>query len=59
MRLIFLIIKIIFAAILSGLIVMRFFFFYFFLFFEKNGENVILGHTAFCIVVFQQISVYL
>ena len=29
------------------------------IFFEKNGKNVILGHIAFCIVVFQQISVYL
>ena len=27
--------------------------------FEKNGKNAILGHIAFCIVVFQQISVYL
>ena len=26
---------------------------------EKNGKNVILGHIAFCIIVFQQISVYL
>ena len=26
---------------------------------EKNGKNVILGHIAFCIVVFQQLSVYL
>ena len=24
--------------------------------FEKNGKNVISGHIAFCIVVFQQIS---
>ena len=27
--------------------------------FGENGKNVILGHIAFCIVVFQQISVYL
>ena len=26
---------------------------------EKNDKNVILGHIAFCIVVFQHISVYL
>ena len=26
---------------------------------ERNGKNVILGHIAFCIVVFQQISLYL
>ena len=25
---------------------------------EKNCKNVILGHIALCIVVFQQISVY-
>ena len=25
---------------------------------ERNGKNVILGHIAFCIFVFQQISVY-
>ena len=43
----FLLIKIILAAILNGLIVMR-------KFSENNGKNVILGHTAFCIVVFQQ-----
>ena len=45
-------IKIIFAVILSGLIVMQ-------ISLEKNCKNVILGHVAFCIVVFQQISVYL
>ena len=28
-------------------------------FLEKNDKNVILGHIAFCIVVFQQMSVYL
>ena len=28
-------------------------------FLEKNGKNVILVHIAFCIIVFQQISVYL
>ena len=26
---------------------------------EKNGKKVILGHIAFCIVVFQHILVYL
>ena len=26
---------------------------------EKNGKNIILWHIAFCIVVFQQILVYL
>ena len=26
---------------------------------KKNCKNVTLGHTAFCMVVFQQISVYL
>ena len=26
---------------------------------KKNGKNIILGHIAFCLVVFQQISVYL
>ena len=26
---------------------------------EKNGKNIILGHIAFCIAVFQEISVYL
>ena len=51
-RLILLLIKIIFAAVLSGLIIMR-------NFLEKNGKNIIFGHTAICIVVFQQISVYL
>ena len=44
-RFIFLLIKIIFAAILSGLRVMRVM--------EKNGKTVSLGHIAFCIVVFQ------
>ena len=29
------------------------------IFLKKNGKNVILGHIAVCIVVFQQISVYL
>ena len=48
----FLLIKFVFAAFLSGLIVM-------WILFEKNGKNVSLGHIAFCIVVFQQISVYL
>ena len=44
-RLSFLLIKIIFPAILCGLIVMR-------KFLEKNGKNVILGHSALCIVKF-------
>ena len=48
----FLLIKIIFAVILSGLIVMR-------KLLEKNGKNIILGHIAFSIVLLQQISVYL
>ena len=44
-RLIFLLIKIIFAASLSGLIAMR-------KFLQENGKNVIFGHIPFCIVVF-------
>ena len=51
-KLIFLLIRIIFAEFLKGLIVM-------WIFLEKNGKNIILGHIAFCIVVFQQISLYL
>ena len=51
-RLIFLLIKIIFAAILSGVVVMQ-------NILEKN-VLVILGHTAaFCIGLFQQISIYM
>ena len=50
-RLICLLIKIVFAAILSGLVVMR-------NVLEKKGKNV-LGYTAFCIDLFQQISVYI
>ena len=44
-----------FCSNFKTLIVMHFFFFVV----EKNGNNVILGHIAFCTVVFQQISVYL
>ena len=51
-RLISLLIKITFAAILSGLIVMQ-------NILEKNGKNVILGRIAFFVVIFSQISVYL